>query len=73
MFQVASFYDQNHESNHKNAMVGQSVIIDCAQGDKVQIYLFTDTGLQVRRGLSITEPIEKISVFPYSRTSGTTT
>ena len=26
--QVASFYDQNHESNHKNSMVGQSVILE---------------------------------------------
>ena len=26
--QVASFYDQNHDSNHKNSMVGQSVILE---------------------------------------------
>ena len=36
--EVASFYDQNHESNHKNSMVGQSVLIYCNQGDKVQVY-----------------------------------
>ena len=35
--EVGSFYDQNHESNHKNSMVGQSVLIDCKQGDKVQV------------------------------------
>ena len=35
--EVGSFYDQNHESNHKNSMVGQSVLIYCNQGDKVQV------------------------------------
>ncbi len=44
---MASFYDQNHESNHKNSMAGQSVLVDLEGGDKVQIYVYTDTGLQV--------------------------
>ena len=35
--EVASFYDQNHESNHKNSMVGQSVLLDLKQGDKIQV------------------------------------
>ena len=35
--EVASFYDQNHESNHKNSMVGQSVLVNLQIGDKVQV------------------------------------
>ena len=35
--QVATFFDQNHESNHKNSMIGQSVIIEVDVGDKVQV------------------------------------
>ena len=35
--EVASFYDQNHESNHKNSMVGQSTLINLKIGDKVQV------------------------------------
>ena len=47
--EVASFYDQNHESNHKNSMVGQSVLLDLKVNDKVQVYMFTHTGLQDKR------------------------
>lgn len=47
--EVASFYDQNHDSNHKNSMVGQSVVVDLSQGDKVQIYMFTHTGIMDKR------------------------
>lgn len=43
--QVATFFDQNHESNHKNSMVGQSVILEVEVGDRVQVYIFTATGL----------------------------
>ena len=35
--EVASFYDQNHESNHKNSMVGQSTLLNLKIGDKVQV------------------------------------
>lgn len=45
--EVACFYDQNHESNHKNSMAGQAVLVDMEVGDKIQVYIFTDTGLQV--------------------------
>ena len=38
--EVASFYDQNHESNHKNSMVGQSVLLSLKVGDKVQVLEF---------------------------------
>ena len=36
---MATFFDQNHESNHKNSMVGQSIIIEVEVGDKVQVTL----------------------------------
>ena len=42
-FQVATFFDQNHESNHKNSMIGQSVIIEVDVGDKVQVFSYTIT------------------------------
>jgi len=35
--EVACFYDQNHESNHKNSMVSQSVLLNLNIGDKVQV------------------------------------
>ena len=53
--QVASFYDQNHESNHKNSMVGQSVILELEIGDKVQVYMFTGTGLQDKQSNHLTQ------------------
>ncbi|XP_059086209.1 myb-like protein X [Tigriopus californicus] len=52
--QVASFYDQNHESNHRNSMAGQSVLIDLEVGDRVQVYMFIDTGLQDKRSNHLT-------------------
>ena len=60
--QVASFYDQNHDSNHKNSMVGQSVVVELGQGDKVQVYMYTHTGIMDKRwGLNI----EKSNNFPF--------
>ena len=53
--QVASFYDQNHESNHKNSMVGQSIILELEVDDKVQVYTFTGTGLQDKRNNHLTQ------------------
>jgi len=47
--ELASFYDQNHDSNHKNSMVGQSVVADLAQGDKIQVYMYTHTGIMDKR------------------------
>eukprot|EP00092_Neocalanus_flemingeri_P063548 GFUD01076924.1.p1 GENE.GFUD01076924.1~~GFUD01076924.1.p1 ORF type:complete len:473 (+),score=180.94 GFUD01076924.1:88-1506(+) len=47
--ELASFYDQNHDSNHKNSMVGQSVVADLSQGDKVQVYMYTHTGMMDKR------------------------
>jgi len=47
--ELASFYDQNHDSNHKNSMVGQSVVVELSQGDKVQVYMYTHTGIMDKR------------------------
>merc|ERR1712004_450328 len=53
--EIASFYDQNHESNHKNSMVGQSVLLNLNVNDKVQVYMFTHTGLQDKRSNHLTQ------------------
>merc|ERR1719461_2222202 len=47
--EVASFYDQNHDSNHKNSMVGQSVVVEVSEGDKIQVYMYTHTGIMDKR------------------------
>jgi len=47
--ELASFYDQNHDSNHKNSMVGQSVVAELSEGDKVQVYMYTHTGTMDKR------------------------
>lgn len=47
--EMASFYDQNHDSNHKNSMVGQSIVVELMEGDKVQVYIYTHTGLMDKR------------------------
>ena len=40
--QVATLYDQNHIDNHKNSMVGQCVLMELQQGDRVQVlYYYT--------------------------------
>lgn len=46
---MASFYDQNHDSNHKNSMVGQSVVVELGEGDRVQVYMYTHTGIMDKR------------------------
>jgi len=47
--EMASFYDQNHDSNHKNSMAGQSIVAELNKGDKVQVYMYTSTGLQDKK------------------------
>jgi len=47
--ELASFYDQNHDSNHKNSMASQSIIAELCEGDKIQIYMYTHTGLQDKK------------------------
>jgi len=47
--EMASFYDQNHDSNHKNSMAGQSIVADLSVGDRVQVYMYTHTGLMDKK------------------------
>lgn len=35
--EVATLFDQNHIDNHKNSMVGQTVLMELEQGDRVQV------------------------------------
>ena len=53
--EIASIFDQNHVDNHKNSMAGTSLIINLNQGDKVQVYMYTFTGLQDKPGNHLTQ------------------
>jgi len=53
--EVATVYDQNHVDNHKNSMAGQSVLMEVAAGDRVQVYLYTFTGLHDKPGNHLTQ------------------
>ena len=35
--EVATLFDQNHVDNHKNSMVGQNVLMELQQGDRIQV------------------------------------
>ena len=35
--ELATLFDQNHVDNHKNSMVGQSVLTELEQGDRIQV------------------------------------
>ena len=35
--EVATLFDQNHIDNHKNSMVGQNVLMELEQGDRIQV------------------------------------
>ena len=35
--EMATLFDQNHVDNHKNSMVGQSVLAELEQGDRIQV------------------------------------
>ena len=47
--ELASIYDQNHNDNHANTMSSQVVIAELVAGDKVTVYLYTNTGTTDRR------------------------
>ena len=53
--EIASIFDQNHVDNHKNSMAGTTLIINLNQGDKVQVYMYTFTGLQDKPGNHLTQ------------------
>ena len=43
--EIASVYDQNHTDNHRNSMAGQVCLTHLRVGDKVQVYMYTFTGI----------------------------
>jgi hypothetical protein len=43
--EIASVYDQNHLDNHRNSMAGQICLTHLNVGDKVQVYMYTFTGI----------------------------
>jgi len=53
--EVATVFDQNHLDNHKNSMAGQSVLMELEAGDRVQVYLYTFTGLHDKPGNHLTQ------------------
>jgi hypothetical protein len=53
--EVATVFDQNHIDNHKNSMAGQTVLMELAVGDRVQVYLYTFTGLHDKPGNHLTQ------------------
>ena len=48
-------FAQNHIDNHKNSMASQTVIMELAQGDRVQVYLYTFSGLHDKPGNHLTQ------------------
>jgi len=42
---VASIHDQDGDENKGKTMIGQNILVECSQGDKVQVYAYTSTGL----------------------------
>ena len=53
--ELASVYDQNHNDNHKNSMAGTCTIVQLNAGDKIQVYMYTFTGLHDKPGNSLTQ------------------
>ena len=43
--EVGTVYDQNHIDNHRNSMAGNTMLVDLVPGDKVQVYMYTFSGL----------------------------
>ena len=52
---IYKMFVQNHIDNHKNSMASQTVIMELAQGDRVQVYLYTFSGLHDKPGNHLTQ------------------
>ena len=48
-------YDQNHTDNHRNSMAGQTVLVELVPGDRVQLYMYTFTGLHDKKANHLTQ------------------
>jgi len=53
--EVATLFDQNHENNHKNSMASQTVLAELEEGDRIQVYMYTFTGLHDKPGNHLTQ------------------
>ncbi|XP_023339618.1 uncharacterized protein LOC111709908 [Eurytemora carolleeae] len=53
--EIATLFDQNHVDNHKNSMAGQSILAELEEGDRIQVYMYTFTGLHDKAGNHMTQ------------------
>jgi len=53
--EVGTVYDQNHIDNHRNSMAGQSLLVELEHGDRVQVYVYTFTGLHDKGANHLTQ------------------
>jgi hypothetical protein len=53
--EVATVYDQNHNDNHRNSMAGQTLLLELNPGDRVQLYMYTFSGLQDKKANHLTQ------------------
>ena len=53
--EVGTVYDQNHTDNHRNSMAGQTVLVELVPGDRVQLYMYTFTGLHDKKANHLTQ------------------
>ena len=52
---ILIFSFQNHQDNHKNSMAGQTFILELAVGDRIQVYMYTFTGLHDKPSNHLTQ------------------
>ena len=67
--EIASIYDQNHVDNHKNSMAGNTIVTELLKGDRIQLYLYTFTGLLDKEANHLTQfsgvllrPVESLTL-----------
>ena len=53
--EIGTLYDQNHIDNHRNSMASQTVVTELSQGDRVQLYLYTFSGLHDKKANHLTQ------------------
>ena len=53
--EVGTVYDQNHIDNHRNSMAGNTVLVDLMPGAKVQLYMYTFSGLHDKKANHLTQ------------------
>merc|ERR1719391_582608 len=53
--EAGTIYDQNHKDNHRNSMASQSLLLELEEGDRVQVYVYTFTGLHDKGANHLTQ------------------